>query len=235
LDAIFEVRFEPSISAAGEVLPGLLYKDFKEEYDELEALPASQVPREIRESDSKFKYKAHYRLARGAKRIAVGSRVLNVYHGAPYPGWSGFRAQVQKALQSVKSTGLVKSVERYSFRYVNVIPGAPGEGLEKLNGVFTLRDEPIDDQGFNLRTEFDDGEYRSIVKIGGNVSAELPEGETRSGLLVDIDTLREVGTEVFWRDTDQLLDEAHDALKRNFFSLLKRSTIEGLGPKWGKK
>ena len=121
LEALFEVRFVPLVEGAGDVLPGLIFGRLRSKYARVEQLPAAAVPRTVERVRRALVYQASHRLhgSNGAS-IQVGDRVAAVSTTA-YPGWEVFRSMVLELLGVLRETSLVKVVERFSFRYINML------------------------------------------------------------------------------------------------------------------
>ncbi|MEZ4459401.1 MAG: TIGR04255 family protein [bacterium] len=232
LDALFELRFRPTIKSAGEILPGMLFQALKDEYTEVTKLPLANVPAELRQADPKLWHQAHYRLQGPGKQVSVGQQVFNFSFGIEYPGWDHFRAEIAGLLSLLASSGLVDEVERYSLRYVNLIPAPATDQLKLLNAKIQLRGEDVSENGFHLRTEYLDGDFRNIVQIRTGATASLADNSSRSGIIVDVDTIRHVESDDFWENQEALLEDGHGVLKSTFFSLVSSETIESFDPTW---
>ena len=230
MEAVFEMRFQPGIPTAGDVLPGLLFGEMRPDYPTVEQLPFATVPRELREKDPNLLYQATHRLAGASRAIQIGDRVVSLSVTAPYPGWSKFKEAVVNLLESIGRTGLMRSPERFSFRYINVIPVESNKVQLPLLSVRTIWEgHTFSEKGFHLRFELEAHETTTIVQIAPQTTAKSPE-KLVSGLLVDVDTLHAHPTNNFWRGDARLLEDSHSILKRIFFSLLTTETLERLGP-----
>ncbi len=234
VDAIFEIRFEPAIPSAGDLLPGMLYQMLGLKFSNVEQLPMASIPQELRENDPNLRHQSHHRMVGKGFRLDVGNRVATLAFGLPYPGWAGFRAAATEVLESVRKSNLTKRVERSAFRYVNLVPAGKENQLDLLETKLEILGKRVPEHGFQLRAEIPNGHFLSVVQIKAGATAKLPSGETREGILVDVDTLRPLAeNEDFWTMRDQLLEEGHRIGKEAFFALLKKSTIESMDPEWG--
>ncbi len=232
LEALFEIRFQASRPAAGDLLPGILYSKLQDQYPDVISLPFSKVPRDLRDSDANFLYQPSHRLVGRNCSIQIGDRVLALAVQI-YPGWSNFKMQAEQLLSSGENTGLIEAVERYSFRYINLIPAPDGQPqLNLLNAKIELGEAPPLERGFQLRAEFDDVEFTSVVQVVPNSSAQVNGRDEVSGLIVDIDTQRSNENANFFEDKSQLLEDGHSALKRLFFSLISDQTLQQLEPSY---
>lgn len=231
LEALFEVRFVPVVEGAGDVLPGLIFGSLRSKYPRVEQLPAAGVPRAIRASQEALIYQASHRLhGSGGASIQLGDR-LGAVSTTSYPGWAGFRSMILELVGALGATGLIKTVERFSFRYINVLTtSGDGKQLPLLNLNVELVGRSPDERGFLLRTELGSGDITSTVQIAPNATAKGPNNVEISGLLVDIDTVVKSPGSTFANEPAPDLEKAHRVVKETFFSLLTKETLTGLGP-----
>ncbi len=231
LEALFEVRFVPVVPGAGDVLPGLVFASLRSKYPDVEQLPVAAVPRAVRASQEGLVYQASHRLqGPSGGSIQLGDRLAAVSTTA-YPGWDSFRAMILEVLDVLGKTGLIKTVERFSFRYINVLPvSSDQKQLPLLNIHVELLGKVPNERGFLLRSETDEGDITCKLQIAPNAMAKGPHNVEISGLLVDIDAVVKAPPQTFIGAPATELDEAHDAVKRTFFSLLTKAALADLGP-----
>jgi len=230
LEAVFELRFRPTIASAGDVLPGLLFAEFRADYPAVEQLPVGNIPREMREKDANLLYQPTHRLAAPTSMVQAGDRVVSLTMVYPYPGWAKFREGILRLLQSVGRTRLIRESERFSFRYINVIAAPKGTPqLPMLTVQLSWPGHTFTERGLRLRFERDEADFVTVVQITPDVSGKSGDAVV-SGLLVDVDTIRSKVPTAFW-DTDlKLLEDAHTVAKQSFYSLLTGATLQGLEP-----
>jgi uncharacterized protein (TIGR04255 family) len=229
LEVIFELRFRPTIASAGDVLPGLLFPDFRADYPTVEQLPVANIPREMREKEPNLAYQPTHRLVAPNSLVQVGERVVSLTMIYPYPGWGKFRDGVLRLLNSVGRTGLIRECERFSFRYINVIAAAKGTQLPMLTVQLSWPEHSFTERGLRLRLERDEGEFVTVIQVTPDVTGKSGE-KVISGLLVDVDTIRPKVPTGFWDTDAKLLEDAHTVAKQTFYSLLTGATLEGLEP-----
>ena len=231
VEAIFEIRFEPTTATAGDLLPGLLYSRLKTEYPETEPLPFASIPRQMRDQDV-LRYKPSHRLKGDHRLVQVGDRLISL-HATEYPGWTRFKPWIESATNAVKETGLLKQIERFSFKYINVIEAAPNDQqLSFLDARIEVTGGTPMERGFRLRVERDDGPFVTIIEIITNGKAKRNDQHVVSGLLVTVDTIRAVAGNDYWTNQSTLIDEGHEVVKEIFYKLLSKSTLNRLGPIW---
>lgn len=232
-EALFETRFESSTPGMGDLLAGILYPVLKADYPEIFALPAADLPRRVRDQNPDLLFQPLHRLRKGPDSVSIGDRVVSLSSTA-YPGWNHFRRMAESVLNAVESTGVVKRFERFSLRYINVLEASENDKqLSLFNGRIELAGNAPLERGFLLRTEKDEGNFTTVIKVSTRARGTVPStGKEISGLLIDVDTIcANLGHE-FLASRAAVLDEAHSILKRTFFSLLTESTLEKLKPKW---
>ena len=230
-EVIFELRFEAKTDATADLLPGLFYPVLKNEYPEVAPLPIASIPREIRGRNSLLLYQPSHRLKGGPHEIQFGDRSILLVTTA-YPGWSRFRDMVQVVVNEVKRTDLLKRVERFSFKYTNLIEAQANENqLSFLNlSIQVLGERPLE-RGFHLRTEHDDQEFLTITEIiPGTSLKSLTISREISGLLITVDTIKQGVGDDFLMNVAPLLDQGHSVVKKRFYSLLTESSIDRLEP-----
>lgn len=232
-EAIFQLRFKAKIATAGEVLPGLLFAQLRDKYPEVAPLPMASVPRALRDKTPELVYQPSHQLRGTDSAIQVGDRVISLVSWN-YPGWSALKPAITQAIEALSKTGLIEEIERFSFKYTNVLEVSAGaSALSLLKLSLTLADERPQERGFQLRSERVDGDYTTIISISPNSSAKHPVGgKDVAGLLVDVDTLYDRGPLNLADFGTKHLDPGHSLAKRIFFSLLTDETIDGLEPEW---
>lgn len=232
LEAVFELRFQASVPNAGDLLPGLLYAELKDEYPAVEPLPMANLPREIREKqpNNLLLYQPTHRLAGVSRAVQVGDRVLSLSVTAPYPGWAKFNEAIGRLLRTASGTRMVRELERFSFRYINLIPAEPGQSqLSFLNLRIDSPGFTFTEKGFHLRFEHSEGEFQTIIQVVPNTSVEVLGRPLVPGLLLDIDTVHEHPRKAL-PELGADLEEAHLVAKRAFNSLISEPTRTRLEP-----
>ena len=147
-ETIFEIRFEPSTPAAGDLLPGLLYSALKSDYPEVMSLPMANVPRAVREKTPDLHYQPSHSLRGSTLSVQIGDRGISL-HAMEYPGWTRFKGKLESLIEAVKGTGLAKRVERFSFKYVNLLEASSSEKqLSFINMKVEMIGEAPSERGF---------------------------------------------------------------------------------------
>jgi len=237
LEALVEFRFSANASPTlSELLPGILFTEYSEALPNLEKHPNAKIPAEIRVSDPQFFYKPLYRLTDGHLSISIGDRVVSYNCSEPYIGWDEFRPKVLELINFVRNTKLIEDIERFSLKYINIIPIVEGDSkssLSSLKASVQLGDYDLVEFGCNIRTEIEDNGFINIVNVISDANVEFPgEKEKLRGTILDIDTIYRHRSGDFWADLEKHLDEARVTEKRIFFSLLSNQTLDSFQPIW---
>lgn len=232
VDALCEMRFQAAIPASG-ILPGVLFTQLGSDNLKLEALPASQIPAAVRHRDPMLNAAPLVRLLWGNFAIGIGEAAVAVSVIGKYPGWSDFKPAIIKVIGAVIGSGIVQRIDRYSVKYTDVIPLGSKQPVGGLDLKVSVGNHAVSSEAAQISVEILDDPYVHIVQAITNAEAVLPNGEKRSGSLVDVDS---ISTSIasdpheFLKDLPQNLDQLHQKNKRIFFECLTQETLESLGP-----
>lgn len=233
LECVAEMRFESTSGSIEETLPGMAYQHLKNLYKRPSRQPFADVPRSIRDNDPNLRFQATHRLEGDGCALLLGGHVAAVSFPKPYPGWQRFKEIVEQSFLGVLSTDEISQVERISLRYSNVLcEGRDEFDLEQVKvevrfGTFALRKN-----GRVFRAEIDMDGCIAIVEIAPGTIVSLPGRAAFSGVLLNVDVIRNGPLDEFKERLPELLDTVHNVEKRVFFGLLTNETLARLGPKW---
>lgn len=232
IDAIFEMRFS-SATPASSVLPGFLFSRC-EGNKSIEQLPASELPKPIRDNDPNLQFAPLTRLQWNRFVILIGDRSLAVGCALPYPGWVEFKPAILHIVNLVKEIGIVQTVQRFSMKYIDLIPsGAIEEQISQINLSVIIGDHTLKKETFSLRVEIPRDGILNAVQITSSAVATLPDKSTREGVIVDIDTIANVDNQDFGKwleDLPERLEAMHAMNKSMFFECLHQEAIDALEP-----
>jgi uncharacterized protein (TIGR04255 family) len=233
-EAVFEVRFTPLVDSVVGILPGFLFSRLSKQYSKHETLPLASLPPALRAQTPELRYTQQIRLlSEDVFSLFVGDCVVGVSAVEPYPGWEAFRPRILEVATVLRESGMIKVVERISFKYVNILPLAKGEQLRGLNVSVTVSGDPVPEEGFRMRTEHNDRKYTRIIEIVTNASVERRSGERSEGLLVSQDAITPLpaasGADNLRSD---LVEAVHEEAKGMFFRLITPETLTSLGPEY---
>jgi uncharacterized protein (TIGR04255 family) len=210
-----------------------LFARLGQKYARSEATPIASIPPQIRDNDSNLRYQPHYKLfSDEGATILLGNRAAGVSVGPPYEGWEAFRPRVEEFLAVVKESGFVRTVERLSIKFVNVLEAPENKQLELLSFAVELGGIKAPEFGLRFRTEINDERFIRIIEIATNATVQLPSGQKKTGLLLSLDCIRLLRGEDFWPTTRHGLEELHVELKQLFFGLITQTTLATLQPSY---
>lgn len=150
--------------------------------------------------------------------MQIGDRTVSLVTVEEYTGWERFKSEIVHLLETLQRTGLVNEPERFSFRYRNLLAktGFRNE-LDLLNARFEILGKPVEEPGFQLRFERREPEATTITQIHTGAVATKSSTQSRTGLLLDLDTVWNATTD-FWNSKDRLLERGHSTVKEAFFA-----------------
>jgi uncharacterized protein (TIGR04255 family) len=239
VDALFEVRILPTIPAAAGILPGVLLPAIQApglEPLKIERLQVAEIPSQVRTNDPFLKYQALLRISSKNFMILVGDWSVAVGCHLPYAGWSAFKPKIIDVMAALKNSGFVKELERYSMKYVDIVEQKTlGEQIRRANMEIRIGSQKLTAEPFEVRLEFKHGEFTNLLHLAGQAQVLLSSGETRNGLLIDVDTIVEhktVDLEKFARELPDRLERIHTENKTRVFECLTPEAIKELGPEY---
>lgn len=233
VEAIFEIRFSSEIDSLGDLLPGLVFPEIKENFPKLEKLPLASFPKEIIQNDPSLLYQPTTRLVGEKHTLLIGDRVFGLANRRPYQGWQGFKSLIIRLAEVLRKTAVISAIDRYSLRYTNIVPCE--ENVNALGAIIasmTLGEWDLADGPFQVRAEIKRGPFLNVIQLVDRAKIADSAEEVIEGLLFDIDTMRHGPIPDFWENIVGYIDDAHQCEKDIFFSLLTDKTLEGAGPIW---
>lgn len=233
IEAVWEIRFASTKPSVADLLPGIMFQDLREKYPNITRLPAADIPALIAESDPKLRYVPKIRLEGGNEAVQIGEHVVSLNCRRPYSGWKLFSESIRAVVKTLSDTGLIDRLERFSLRYVNLIELHQPPSLSCLNLEMKMGGYEMDTRPVQLRTEIKEGDLIHIVQIGSPAEASIPgESGRHRGLLLDIDSIRQMRENESWPDIESQLDGVHLSSKKMFFGLLTPETTDKLGAEY---
>lgn len=217
LEAIVEFRFDSSVPH--DAMLGIIYKEFKDEYPNVEELPILQLPEMVRRQDDSLRYKPYYNLTKDNNFIfKVGARVFSLICKDPYVGWAQFSERINNILERIRNLEIINSYIRIGIRYIN---GFDCNIFEKTNLSLEMSSHSLVDFGTSMRLEIPTGKFKSTLRIS-NKAKLTKANENSEGSIIDIDTFLDVKIE----KEKELIEIGHLEEKKLFFSLLKQEFVQ---------
>ena len=232
VEALFEVRLEQTSLA--DILPGFLFHDLPAPKPQITRLPAADLPQPVRASDPSLQFAPILRMDWGDYVISVGDRNVIISCKLPYPGWPKFKATILDLTARIGKVGASGKVERYSLKYVNLIE-APSlaEQVAKIKMSITLGEVEVKGDHTTLQVHRHEDGIIHILSVVIGAEGKMPDGRKVNGSVVDIDSIKNVDVAdlaTFAAGLDSELEQLRHANKRKFFTCLRQTTIDEMGP-----
>lgn len=232
VDALFEVRVK-STSSLADVIPGFLVHDLGGDAS-IARLPAADLPFPMRKQDPNLQNAPLLRIDWGTFSISVGDRNIVISCKMPYPSWPIFKTTILDILGRIAKLNLEGSVERYSLKYVNVIPATDyADQIGKVRMSVKLGELQVCDQHVSLQVHEKTADGTHIYSIVTGAHTRTIEGKEASGILVDIDSIRDTNApslKVLASNIEKDLEALRQENKLKFFNCLTEATIKEMGP-----
>jgi uncharacterized protein (TIGR04255 family) len=229
---VFEVRFQmttiPEV-LLGRILDIAAWKQFTSR-----PLPASDMPAQLRALNPAFRFQATVELIDSVSAptcfLHIGPQVLAYHRLRTYGGWDSFITEIDKVVDTlfVKTENL--TVLRLGLRYANALRSDAHRirGLSSLDMVTTIAGDSLDSHTNLNFNRFPSADTVATVKIATAdiVTGLLPPNTT---VYVDCDAATPDGYSTKERPiVESWVKNAHEVLKREFFTLLTDETIQFL-------
>lgn len=232
IDALFEVRFS-SKSPTSVIFPGVLFNSLPGS-KEIVPLSAAQMPKQIRDADPVLKFAPVARLDWGQFAISISDFSVLVGCKLPYPGWINFRPVIILVMDELRKTNIVQNVERYSLKYVDLIPGIdPQQQISFVNFEVNVAGHNLEKEIFQFRIEILKDGFINAVNLVSSATVTV-EGQTaKHGLVIDIDTIANQNNIPLLDvlvDFPAKLDQIHESNKQMFFDCLNSKALALLEP-----
>lgn len=232
VDALFEVRLDGSVPLA-DLLPGILFHQLDPK-PTIKRLPAAEFPQPVRANDPNLRYAPIQRLEWGDYVIAVGDQNIVISCKLPYPKWPNFRSKILEITSMIASAGVVGKVERFSVKYVNLIRGnSLAEQISKIDLAIRIGSLEVQDDHINMQIHHVEDNTIHILTVITDAHGKMPDGSEAQGVVVDIDSIRNiqpVGFIDFAEGLKPELERLRQSNKIKFFDCLKQETIDEMGP-----
>lgn len=234
LDAVCELRIDSSMELHN-VVPGQLLVEHASPLS-IDQMPAGGLPQQLRANipgllDAPLVriHFDHYLVLCGRASVAVACKL-------PYPGWSAFKPQICSIFKTVLKLPVVRSIQRYSVKYVNLVEEKDlNDQFKLLDWKLSVGEHEVRSGSVQLRCEVsgpDDMVTNLQISTGG--IAQVPNvAEQKYGAVVDADTVKPYKTtdiNKFKEELETRLDSVHSENKKWVFESLRQSTIDAMGP-----
>ena len=232
IDAVFEVRFS-GIAPTSFILPGILFNELEGEKI-MGAFPIAQLPKPVRDADPNLKYAPLSRIEWQQFIFSVSDFSVSVSCKYPYPGWKVFKPAIIKLMEILVKSNIVKEVERYSMKYIDLIPE---KDIQQIVGMFNIElliaSHKLEKEQFHIRIDIPKDGFIHTVQIVSSAQAVLNNGINMEGAIIDIDTVvaqNNISIQSLMEGLTDKLENIHMTNKAMFFNCLKPCTVDTLEP-----
>jgi uncharacterized protein (TIGR04255 family) len=233
VEAVFELRFKAK-APVSSILPGLVFAKLGGDKT-IEQLPMADLPPSVLATlDPNFRYAPSVRIHWQNFVIFTGNQSTGLACKLPYPGWStGFKSVILELVDLIAGAALVDTVERFSLKYTNIIPAELGVVTSVADFTLRLGANDAANNLFQIRAEIPKDDLISVVQIAAQASVVLPNGSSRKGVAIDVDTIAPLNYAQFasfLKNASEKLERVHSEAKTIFFGCLLPDTIAKLEP-----
>jgi uncharacterized protein (TIGR04255 family) len=243
VEAVFEIRFSSALPASS-VIPGILFTTLKANPQQLERLPAFDLPSQMRALNPALQFQPLMRMHWNDNYlILIGDVSIGLACKLPYPGWQSFKFHIIQLANLLIDAKFVNQIERYSLKYTGVIEGNDlREQISRIKfeltfGTYTFDLTPtahsLKAEPFSVRIEMQRDAFLYIMHLAAPTTATLSDSKHKIGLLVDIDGIREHKTGDLHESLNELpnrVEDLHTHNKQLFFGLITDDTLAYLEP-----
>jgi uncharacterized protein (TIGR04255 family) len=224
IEAIVELRFEHQIQV--DMIPGIVFGEFKEHFPQFSKLPVMQLPSAVRDGDPNFKFSPYFRFAGTDFLLQVGPTNFSIVCPKEYKGWTTFRGQIETVFSGMKKLKIIGKPIRLGVRYISFFEGI--DIFEKVKTRLEIGDRQLVGNASNvLRTEFKEDGFTQILQITNNAMMN----EKNSGSMIDIDIVSEARDTILSNYLG-IIDNAHDLEKKLYFGMLKEDFLAQFKPEY---
>jgi uncharacterized protein (TIGR04255 family) len=220
LSAAFEMRFSTIVPP--EAVFGMLYPIVVQKYPhaKLTKLPIIQLPDEIRQIDSTFKYMPYYQFDIDTREIAIGPKTIQFSVQKPYTGWKQLQTFIIDLLPQFFDINLFEEIERTGLRFVNFME----QSLHSIANInFQIGNKQFAHQSAVFSVEIEVDEYMLSLQLVNNATIKTPALYQLKGSVIDIEIIKEVDFSVsdFRDKIEVILEESHQIEEQLFFEMLR--------------
>ena len=186
------------------------------------------MPDEVRRQEAAFANLPLMQFLSPNFLIQLGPRVASVVTKPnDYPGWPAITDELRWVFERVKAAGIVAEGERLGVRYIDFFPA---DIFPHLLLEFRAAGEALRDQERQVTTVIRHGQLTIRLMATNSAIVTSADGEPRRGSILDVDAwFSALDFDVFANGL-QRFDEAHLAIKRLFFGLLRAEYLATLNP-----
>ena len=234
VDAVFEMRLGGEHHMA-DLLPGVIFGQLDPK-PQFRKLPTAEVPSQIRSQEPSLAFAALVRFDHTDVTISFGDQNLVIGCKLPYPKWPAFKKQIMKIIKILEKAEIDVQVTRYSLKYVNLIQAESLKSqIAKIDMSIRVGDVEVDDDVINVRIVRQEEDTMHIITIATGVQVPPHTGQQGFGVIVDVDSIREIEPAsfgVFARNLESAVDTLRQENKKKFFRCLTDAALNEMEPRY---
>ncbi|MGM7737833.1 TIGR04255 family protein [Yersinia enterocolitica] len=235
IEVAFELRFSRETQIS-EIIPGFLFHELNCDKPIIN-LPASQIPKHVRDTDENLSYAPLSRLEWNNNFISVSDNGIVVASNDSYKNWTDFKSIILRIIEVINKLHISNKIIRYSLKYIDFLPkqNETVPSFNKLNIKLLLAEDEVGNDNLTIRLERESNEFITVLQVATHAQIISDDGiPDRTGLIIDIDTIKTINTEsevnYFIANLEEELNNIHTDNKTSFFKYLKSTTIDEFDP-----
>ncbi len=234
---VFELRIA-SHKQLPQLLPGILFNQFGKDIDvkDLPMVIPPAISEQLKGLNPQLRYQPEKVIRKENVTINIGENIIAFICEDSYPGWQSFNMNIKNILDIILASFNGVTIERYSMKYINILPDTEGFVSSRLKLKIETDGEDIcgKNQFFSLRTDYRINNVVCVVTVISHAAAKNSTlTVVKTGTLLDIDAICEpYGGDLsdFLSDFTTKAEVVHGIAKDRFFSLVSDEQLEKFGP-----
>ena len=226
IEAVVDFQFESTVPDAAVF--GAIYNRISATVTgQVTALPITQMPEQLRNSDPNLRIAPHYRIADKNYLLQIGPHNLNFIMTSPYQGWDVFSSWISQVLELAAQSNVIGKITRVGVRFINAFEGDALPNI-KLQSVYMGDQFPSEEM--NAAYLFTEKETNHRIQISTK-NQIFVNSKTFIGTVLDIDTFRATSVSSL-DEAFEVARDLHEEEKKTFFALIEDSYIETFKPEY---
>lgn len=188
-ETTLEIRFKSSFPA--DAVFGVMFQALQENFSSFKLSQNQQfiIPPGVNI------YQTTHSLIKGNLLIGIGHNVLVFSNRAAYLGWKEFKQFIDSAIQLIERSNAVKSIERISLQYINLINTPLAESTNISLSLCNKQKKDDDIFALQLERKLDDG-FTVAFQLNDNVLVRINNNDNlKRASIIDIKTVKKYNTD----------------------------------------
>lgn len=234
---VFELRIA-SHKQLPQLLPGILFNRFGKNIDvkELPMVMPPAISEHLKGLNPQLRYQPEKVIKKENVTINIGENIIAFICEDSYQGWQAFNMAIKDILDIISTSFDSVTIERYSMKYINILPDTEGFVSSKLKLKIETDGEDIcgKNQFFSLRTDYRTNNVVCVVTIISHAAAKNSNmAVVKTGTLLDVDAICEPyngNLSDFLSDFAAKTEVVHGIAKDRFFDLVSDEQLKKFEP-----